>query len=266
MIEISSQEFDGLRNWLYQLAGIHLQESKRALVSARLTKRLVALQCSNLHDYMGLLRRSPDEVQAALNLLTTNETSFFREPEHFDFLRSVAQLEACPERPFRVWSAACSSGEEPYSIAMVLAEVLGDRPWEVVATDLSTRVLQMAKAGRYPEQKVVSIPKPALHRHFLKGIGVQAGQFLVAPELRRRVVFGHINLTVAPRSIGSFDFIFLRNVMIYFDLAAKRQVVANVTNQLRGGGYLLIGHSESLNGVADQLHVVRPSIYRRETE
>lgn len=264
MIEVSRQEFEGLRNWLYQLAGINLLDSKRALVSARLTKRLTTLQCSNLQDYLQLLRRSPDEVQTALNLLTTNETSFFREPGHFEFLRATALRESAQGRPFRVWSAACSTGEEPYTIAMVLADALGEeQPWEVVATDLSTRVLQIAKAGRYAEEKTESIPKSLLRRFFLKGIGSQAGVLMVAPELRRHIVFGHANLTQPQQSIGCFDLIFLRNVMIYFVLAVKKQVVANVSSQLRPGGHLLVGHSESLNGVANSLKPLRPSIYQR---
>jgi chemotaxis protein methyltransferase CheR len=166
--------------------------------------------------------------------------------------------------PFRVWSAACSSGEEPYSIAMVLADVLGDAPWEVVASDISTRVLQRARTGHYPLARASHVPADYLKRFCLKGIREQAGTLLVDKTLRRRVQFRQVNLnTDLPADLGTYDAIFLRNVMIYFNGDTKRQVVARVTSRLKSGGTFFIGQSESLHEASGTLHTVMPSVYRK---
>ena len=264
-VSISDSEFAAIRQWLHQAAGISLSEQKRALVMGRLAARLRHHGLARYGDYFDLLRGGtrPDELQTALDLLTTNETHFFREPKHFDFLRETIVAQHPGGRPFRVWSAASSSGEEPYSIAMTLAAALGEAPWEIVASDLSSRVLDRARAGHYPMARAHSIPGKYLRQYCLKGIGPQEGTFLVAPELRRRVQFVQINLVEAVPELGSFDAIFLRNVMIYFDPPTKRGVVARLLPRLRPGGYLLIGHAESLHGVSDDARPVMPSVYRK---
>ena len=217
-----------------------------AIISARLTKD-----------------ESRTELQVAVDLLTTNETYFFREPKHFDFLRDHILPQHPAGKPFRVWSAASSSGQEAYSIAMILAEGLGDKPWEITASDLSTRVLEKARGGHYPMEHAEDIPQQYLSRYCLKGVGAQDGTFLVERSLRNRVNFMQVNLNKALPKLGEFDLIFLRNVMIYFDIETKRQVVRRIMALLKPGGYLLIGHSESLNGVVDDLQSVMPSIYRK---
>jgi chemotaxis protein methyltransferase CheR len=258
--------FEAIRAWIYETAGINLSDQKRALVIGRLASRLRHFRLASYAEYFKLLRSGahPAEPQIAIDLLTTNETHFFREPKHFDFLRDKIVPAHPAGRALRVWSAASSSGEEPYSIAMTLGAALGEGPWEVLASDLSTRVLDRARSGHYSMARAKTIPRPYLLRYCLKGIGAQEGTFLVEPRLRSRVQFEQINLVVGalPR-IGEFDVIFLRNVMIYFDLPTKREVVARMLPHLRGGGTLIVGHSESLNGVNDALKTVQPSVYRK---
>jgi chemotaxis protein methyltransferase CheR len=264
---ITEREFNAIRTWLYDTAGINLSEQKKALVMGRLASRLRHYRVAGYGDYFELLKsgRHEAELQIAMDLLTTNETHFFREPKHFDFLKSTILPRRQARRVFRAWSAASSSGEEPYSIAMTLAAVMGleqtTAPWEVVATDLSSRVLARAAGGHYAMARAESIPREYLRAYCLKGVGAQDGTFLVDPRLKNRVRFSQINLNRALPSLGEFDVIFLRNVMIYFDVPTKRQVVARVLSCLRAGGYLLIGHSESLNGVTDAVKSIAPSIY-----
>ena len=202
-------------------------------------------------------------MQVAVDLLTTNETYFFREPKHFDWLRRVATTGRDRARPFRVWSAASSSGEEAYSIAMVLADCLGGAPWEVVGSDISTRVLERARIGHYSLQRTGRVPKDYLKRFCLRGVGEQEGTLLINKELRQRVQFCQVNLNDSLPQLGSFDVIFLRNVMIYFNDETKRQVVARLIALLNAGGSFLIGHSESLHGINEAVEHVAPAIYRR---
>jgi len=262
---ITEQEFQGIKTWIYQVAGINLSNQKRALVMGRLAQRLRHHQLASYGEYFELLRGSehPGELQIAIDLLTTNETHFFREPKHFDYLREKILARHTPGRTFRVWSAASSSGEEPYSIAMTLAETLGEGSWEVLASDLSSRVLDRARNGHYAMARAKTIPRPLLQAYCLKGVGAQEGTFLIDPKLRQRVRFMQINLIAKLPELGELDLVFLRNVMIYFDMATKREVVTRIAPTLRSGGHMFVGHSESLNGVSDALKVVQPSIYRK---
>ncbi len=261
---LSDQEFGQFQRFIFDAAGITLSPAKKALVCGRLAKRVHARQLSSYGAYFELLKGQddPQEVQIAIDLLTTNETYFFREPKHFELLREAA-LQAPPGLPFRVWSAASSSGEEAYSIAMVLADCRGDRPFEVVGTDISSRVLARARTGHYPDQRTRHIPLPYLKRFCLKGQGEQAGTLLVMRELRQKVRFLPANLNERLPDLGSFDVIFLRNVMIYFSGDTKRQVVARVLSLLKPGGYLYIGHSESLHEISSAVEQVAPSVYRK---
>lgn len=269
LVALSDREFMLFQRFIYDAAGITMANGKQALVSGRLGKRLTHHQLDSYSDYLRHLEKDPDELRIAVDLLTTNETYFFREPKHFALLRELAQ--ACRQggagerqRPLRVWSAASSSGEEVYSIAMVLADVLGDGPWEVLGSDISTRMLQRGRNGHYPQERASQIPHEYLKRFCLKGQGSEAGTMLIERALRQRVQFQQVNLNQALPTLGVFDVIFLRNVMIYFNLETKRQVVARLLAQLRPGGYFLIGHSETLNDVNDTLSAVAPSIYRKD--
>lgn len=262
---ISDQEFGQFQKLIHQLAGISLSPAKKALVTGRLAKRLNQHRLNSYAEYFNLLtsHHHSDELQVAVDLLTTNETYFFREPKHFEFLRNTLQATRQPGRPFRVWSAACSTGEEPYSIAMVLNDHLGEGAWEVVASDISTRVLEKARAGHYPLERTSGISREHLSRYCLKGVGAQEGTLLVERKLRNRVNFTQVNLSKPLPALGEFDLIFLRNVMIYFDLETKRQVVQRLLPLLRPGGHFLIGHSETLNSVVDTLQAIAPAIYRK---
>lgn len=262
---IKEREFQDIKAWIHRVAGINLSNQKKALVVGRLAARLKHHRLASYGEYFHLLKSGGQsaEVQIAIDRLTTNETHFFREPKHFDFMRERIVASRASRTTLRVWSAAASSGEEPYSIAMTLAAALGEKPWEVVASDLSSRALERARSGHYPLTRAKSIPQPLLHAYCLKGVGAQEGTFMIEPRLRGRIQFAQINLIDALPSFGTFDVIFLRNVMIYFDMPTKREVVARVLRHLRPAGHLIIGHSESLNGVTDALEAIVPSIYRR---
>ncbi|WP_260954601.1 CheR family methyltransferase [Pseudomonas citri] len=260
---LCDKEFAQFRDLIFEIAGIRMSDAKKPLVSGRLAKRVRAQGLFSYGDYFRLLLNERTELQVAVDLLTTNETYFFREPKHFAFLREQILPEPGNRSSVRVWSGACSSGEEPYSIAMTLAEVLGNRPWEVLASDLSLRVLEKARSGLYRMVDAEDIPRPLLTRYCLKGIGENSGSLLIDPALRNRVSFRQINLNTALPDLGQFEVIFLRNVMIYFDLETKRQVMQRMLPSLKPGGYFIVSHSESLNGVCDELKVVSPSIYRK---
>ena len=266
MMSITDQEFALFQRFIFDAAGITLPPSKKALVSGRLASRLRLHQIQRYGEYYRLLHDGshPEELQVAINLLTTNETYFFREPKHFDFLRQQALAARGSNQMFRVWSAASSSGEEAYSIAMVLADCLGEeRAWEVLGTDISTRVLQGAQRAHYPMERARHVPADYLRRFCLKGQQEYQDTLLIGRSLRQRVSFRQLNLNVPLPQIGQFDVIFLRNVMIYFSNDTKRQVVARVVAALKPGGHFLVGHSESLNDLSAAVQPLAPSIYRR---
>ncbi len=262
---LKDEEFQQFRAWLHRTAGISLSPAKKPLVSGRLAKRLKHHKLPSYAEYFRMITQpgGSDELQIALDLLTTNETYFFREPKHFEFLSREVLPHARPGQPFRLWSAASSSGEEPYTLAMTLAENLGSTPWEIVASDISSRVLEKARTGHYSLDRTEGIPKSMLVKYCLKGTGSQEGTFLIDRALRNKVQFMQINLNNALPRIGEFDVIFLRNVMIYFDMDTKRDVVSRLLPHLKPGGYFFVSHSESLNGISDSLELVKPSIYRR---
>lgn len=262
---LTQAEFERIRALALRLAGINLSQSKKALIVGRWSRRLHHYGLGSFREYLDLLSRSEarDELQTALNLLTTNETHYFRERQHFDFLRDKVLPKIRPGSKFRVWSAACSTGEEPYSIAMLLAAELGNAAWEVLGSDISTSVLATARAGLYPMDRARTIPREYLHRYCLKGTGPQAGMFLVDRAVRERVQFRYINLNETLPDVGAFDVIFLRNVMIYFSAETKAQVVARLLPALKPDGHFLVGHCETLNGVTDRLSMSSASIYAR---
>ena len=264
-VSIDDREFGQFQTWLYRAAGISLSPAKKALVAGRLFKRLKHYELHSYGEYFKLIMSDPrkSELQVALDLLTTNETYFFREPKHFEFLERQVLPHVAPGRTFRLWSAASSSGEEPYSLAMTLAEGLGATPWEIVGSDISTQVLAQARNGHYPMERARNLPHSLLVKYCLKGVGPQQGTLLIDKALRGRVSFHQVNLNDTLPALGEFDVIFLRNVMIYFDQETKRKVVARLLPLLRPGGYFMVSHSESLNGVSDALKLVAPSIYRK---
>jgi chemotaxis protein methyltransferase CheR len=270
-------DYQFIRNLVYERSRINLGPDKRELVAARLGKRLRAMQLASITDYCSFLRtpNAQDEVANLIDAISTNHTSFFRESHHFEFLRDKILPELAGRRQaerwpiLRVWSAACSSGEEPYSLAITLAEVLpalaADWAWRIEATDISNRVLDRARAAIYSEESVVGhVPPLLVTKYFQSGFGPQAGNYRVKPLLQERMGFSHLNLIDGPFCFSEpFQFILCRNVMIYFDRPTQEQLVARLAGQLVPGGYLLVGHSESLTGIRHPLTLVAPAIYRR---
>lgn len=265
MRPITDAEFIQFQRFIYDEAGITLSASKKALVSGRLAKRLALHQLETYGDYFRLLAtgKHPDEVQMAIDQLTTNETYFFRETKHFDFLRQQALAARSRVQMFRVWSAASSSGEEAYSIAMVLADCLETTPWEVLGSDISSKVLHGAARALYSLERARHVPPDYMRRFCLRGTGEHEGQLLIDRNLRSHVHFRQINLNQPLPEQGLFDIVFLRNVMIYFSDETKRQVVARVIAAIKPGGYFFIGHSESLNDITQAVRPLAPSIYHK---
>lgn len=263
LVPISDKEFSLFQRFIYEAAGITLSDAKKALVCGRLSKRLQQHKLRTFSEYFRLLKDNPAsaETQTAIDLLTTNETYFFREPKHFQVLKQEAERARGRAQPFRVWSAACSSGEEPYSIAMVLAASLPCTPFEVLGSDISARMLDRARTGHYPMSRTTHIPREYLREYCLKGTGEQEGTILVDKPIRDSVRFMQVNLNTTLPKLGLFDCIFLRNVMIYFSAETKRAVVERVLTLLKPGGLFMIGHSETLNEITNTVVQRAPSVY-----
>lgn len=262
-VAISDREFTQFQQMIHRLAGISMSAAKKPLMIGRLSKRLKHHDLASFNDYYELVMRDKGELQVAIDLLTTNETYFFREPKHMDFLRAQVLPKHDGKTPFRIWSAACSSGEEVYTLAMLAADILGDSPWEVIGSDISSRVLEKARKGHYSLERTDGIPQEYLRRFCLKGVGSQHGSLLIDAPLRDRVRFMSVNLIEPLPKLGLFHVIFLRNVMIYFDQETKRQIVSRMMPLLRPGGYFIVSHSETLGGINDTFEPVHPSIYRK---
>lgn len=260
--QLGDATFRALQHMLLQASGIHLSDAKKAMVAGRLAKRVRHHGLQGFDAYQRLLGTHEEERRIAIELLTTNETHFFREPPHFDFLRDLVIPSLPANRCSRFWSAAASSGQEAYSLAMLLARH-GDGPWEVFGSDINTQVLQQAQAGVYPLQQANQIPPDYLKDYCLRGVGGQSGKFSISPALRDRVRFAPLNLSATLPDIGQFDVILLRNVLIYFQPDMKRQVLRRVLGPLRPGGWLMVGHSESFGCLIDGVETLAPSVYRK---
>jgi chemotaxis protein methyltransferase CheR len=263
---LEAKEFDAIRQLLHNESGIELSDDKRTLVASRLHSRLRHFELGSFSDYLNRITQDGDlcEKQIMVDLLTTNETYFYREPGHFEFLRDEVCKPWNKTRPLRIWSAACSSGDEPYSIAMVCSDHMGYKPWELFATDLSERVLEQARAGHYPMTRARNLPREYLVRYCLNGVRAQAGTFKVHPQIRSKVIFKKLNLNSGINdSLGKFDIIFLRNVLIYFNKQTCAALIKNLSARLQQGGLLIVSHTESLHGIAGDLQLVKPSVYRR---
>ncbi|MGI5240880.1 CheR family methyltransferase [Dactylosporangium sp. CA-139066] len=261
--EITRDDFAAISALLHQRTGIRLVPGKETLVMGRLSRRLRQLGIGGYDEYVRLLHH-PDghELGQAIDLLTTNETSFFREPQHFDYLRDTVVPRHPGGRLFRLWSAASSSGEEAYTAAMVLLERPPQGGFEIYGTDVSTRIVAGARRGLYPLEASARIPPELLRKYWLKGRDEYAGLMAAGSTLRERVTFLHANLLDDLGDLGRFDVILLRNVMIYFDQPTKAALVQRLQNMLHPEGHLIVSLSETLNGIPSHLRMVRPSIYR----
>ena len=259
--------FNKFRDIIYKTSGIALNDKKEALVSARVAKRMRQLGFSNHREYLRyvLCDTSGDEIVHLLDAISTNVTHFFREEHHFDVLTSeMNKWLAKGNRRFRFWSAGCSSGEEPYSMAMTLLDTLNgyNADVKILATDISTKILGKCINGVYEKKKMNNIPPLLKERFFEKEGRGDTALFKVKPQLKSIIVFKRLNLSQVPFPMhGPMDVIFCRNVMIYFDNDIRRQLLDEFYRLLKSGGYLMVGHAESLTGMLSGFKVVVPSVY-----
>ena len=267
---ITAEEFQRFRTLIYDESGISLSEQKKTLLASRLSKRLRELDLGTYSEYYTKVTQDPtrEEFTRMLDLISTNKTDFFREPKHFDFLRERILPELNTTKRIRIWSSACSTGEEPYTIAMTLYDAVQDpERWDfkILASDLSTRVLAKAASGMYDEDRFRDVPSDVMKRHFLCGRGDQTGIFKVKPHLAGAITFRRLNLMDDHFPIKTpLDLIFCRNVMIYFDRPTQETLVNKFHRYLKPGGYLFIGHSESLQWVTHPFKSLAPTIYQKE--
>ncbi|NLN40017.1 MAG: protein-glutamate O-methyltransferase CheR [Smithella sp.] len=267
--ELKNSDFEKISRLVYEQCGIYLHEGKKELVKARLSKRLRAGGYKSFTEYYNHVttQEGTDELISMIDSISTNLTFFFREEAHFarltHIIHTVLEKLGRGGGSFRIWSAGCSTGEEPYSLAMTFLEAVRNHPLrvEILATDISTKVLNTAQAGIYPDEKTKGVPPPVLRKYFQKGTGKSAGLVRVKNELKQTVTFRRFNLMDQFRFHNEFDIIFCRNVMIYFDKKTQGALVNKFYDSLKSGGYFFVGHSESLTGLKHQFGYVEPSVY-----
>ncbi|MBS3820353.1 MAG: chemotaxis protein CheR [Planctomycetes bacterium] len=268
LAEITDQQFADISELVKRLTGINLHAGKKELVKARLAKRTRQLKLGSLEEYIGFVRndKSGRELVSMLDALSTNLTFFFREPAHFNFLkdRILPDIKGRNTKRLRIWSAGCSSGEEPYSIAILLNECIPDLDrWDakILATDLSTRVLSIAMRGEYAKQRFRDTPGQLVQRYFDVVQTSPSKIYRTGPRIRKIVHFARLNLVEPWPMKGPFDVMFCRNVMIYFDKPTQNRLVKRYYDLLAPGGHLFLGHSESLTGTKHQFRYVMPATY-----
>jgi chemotaxis protein methyltransferase CheR len=266
---IRDEEFQAIRQFLYEETGISLGASKQDMVSSRLAKRLRHHGLRSFGEYLRRVREDDPtgaERQELINCLTTNKTDFFREPHHFEFLRDTVIPRLRARKRVRIWSAGCSTGEEPYTLAMTLGEHCpASEGWDVriLASDIDTAVLAAAEKGVYAADRVADVPVALLHKYFRRGSGANAGKVAAKPELRERITFRQINLMEEPWPFRTqFDVIFCRNVVIYFDRETQRRLLTRFAAHLDPQGYLILGHSENLHWMVDTFTSVGSTVHR----
>lgn len=271
---LSDGEFRALSSLVEGELGIKMPPAKKTLLESRLQKRLRALNLASYADYCDMLfNRGGMETELVhmLDLVTTNKTDFFREEHHFEFLANSAleRMVRATGPKVSIWSAGCSTGEEPYTLAMVLSEFARSRPgmgfdYAITATDISTRVLEAASRGIYQEDRIAPVPAELKRRYFLRSRDSSKALVRVAPELRARVAFSRVNLMDETYPVeGPFDAIFCRNVIIYFDKPTQERLFAKFCEYLKPGGFIFIGHSETLSGIDLPLRKVATSVYEK---
>lgn len=266
MRDLSDRTFRGFAELMHATAGLSFADSKRPLVNSRLGSRIQKLGLDDFESYLALISDQANgvELQVAIDLLTTNETYFFREPEHYALLeRELPEIRG----PLAIWSAASSYGDEAYSTAMMLADLqqrgrIGSQ-WSILGTDISDRVLRSAVTGIFPEERLRNVSPEQLKRYALRGEGSMEGYVQISPKLREHVRFGWLNLCQPIEELGPFDVVFLRNVLIYFDAPTKREVVDRVLTQLRPGGLFFIGTAEGRVSCSTPLQPVAPGAFRK---
>jgi chemotaxis protein methyltransferase CheR len=273
--KLTQADYSKISQLVYQHSRIHLGDSKMELVSSRLGKRLREHGCSSYTEYCELLhgRHGAEEINHLIDAISTNHTFFFREKKHFEFLESTVFSDFNKDPAFRAdgrfrcWSAAASTGEEPYSIAITLARHAEKNPsfrWSMECSDISSTALATAQAGIYPESRLDEMPLDIKRRYFQRGVGSQLGRLRVKSELRANMQWHLMNLFQDSYPFDSkFQVIFCRNVMIYFDRPSQEWLVNRLARMLLPGGYLKVGHSESLSGITHGLQTILPAVYRK---
>lgn len=272
--DLKDIDYEKISRLVYQQCGINLHEGKKELVKARLGKRLREGNFKSFGEYYRhvLTNEGTAELISMIDSLSTNLTYFFREESHFQTLRNILRLQANQVKQdgvsekIRIWSAGCSTGEEPYSLAMTICESVNGLAMDVkiVATDISTRVLQTAGKGIFGKERLNNVPPAMLKKYFQMGFGACEGQFLIKKNIRDMIQFSRFNLMDTPPTSFRFDVIFCRNVMIYFDKPTQEALVNRFCQCLNRGGHLFVGHSESLTGLSHQLKYIEPSVYRKQ--
>ena len=266
---MEERTFNGFRNIVYERSGISLGPNKEALVSSRIAKRMRALGIARHEDYLAYVENDEgDELVHLIDAISTNVTSFYREPDHFDFLRKrFLEWMHAGQRRFRLWCAASSTGEEPYTIAITLHDAMAGQPLDVkiLATDISTRVLGHCVQGIYPKEKTANVP-PVLRDTYFEPVLVEGERMhSVSQDLRQMIAFRRLNLAKPPFPMrGPLDVVFCRNVMIYFDNATRTRLLREIYRLLKPGGFLIVGHAESLTGMVSDFKSVQPSVYIKQ--
>ena len=270
---ISPKDYARLTAFIYRACGIKLLPAKKGMLTARLHKRLKALGMKEFKQYVEFIETAAgqkDELVLMINSVSTNKTDFFREPTHFDYLCNetlpVLERKFGSQHKINVWSAGCSSGEEPYTLAMVLTEYATHRSginFQITGTDISTKVLDIAARAVYPEHIIEPISGYLRHKYLMRGKGEQSGKYRFTPEIRSLITFRRLNFMDNDLGMKAVDVIFCRNVIIYFDRATQTELFRKFYNAMSPGGYLFIGHSETLDGVSDKFVRVAPTVYRR---
>jgi chemotaxis protein methyltransferase CheR len=264
--QLSDLTFQYYSQWMKAETGVYLSPIKKTLVLQRLSRRLDIRKINSFEAYLRLIKSEGEETerQLALDLLTTHETFFFREPTHFDWFKKHLMQNHAGGKAIRVWSAAASTGEEVWSLAMTLADCMGPQgSWSLLGSDISLPALDKAKRGHYGMQRCEGIPKTYLKQFCLKGQGTQHNTLLIDAALRQKVDFKALNLNQELPEMPLCDVIFLRNVLIYFDQTTKKEVVSRCLQKLQPEGYLLVSHSESLNGLGLNLSLIQAGVYQK---
>jgi chemotaxis protein methyltransferase CheR len=271
---ITPRDYKRLCALVYDQAGISLGAQRRTMLEVRIKRRLKELQLDSYGDYCDYLfghSGQREELVHLIDVVTTNKTDFFREPRHFEFLVNTAMPELAPThasgRPFLVWSAGCSTGEEPYTLAMVMSEYAETHPsfrFRILATDISTTVLERAATGVYSRAVVAPVPADLKRKHLMRSRDPGADSVRIVPELRQQIEFRRVNFIDEDFGVDeAFDVILCRNVIIYFDRATQASVLQKLCDHLRPGGYLLVGHAEALHDMELPLAPVAPATYRK---
>jgi chemotaxis protein methyltransferase CheR len=270
--KMSTAEFNKLSTFIYHEYGIKLPPVKKTMLESRLQKRLQALQFSTFKEYCDFAFSTAgqhSEIVPMIDMVTTNKTDFFREPIHFEFLQThilPAFINACPSKPLKVWSAGCSSGEEPYTLAMVLQEFSQTHiplDYSILATDISTQMLNKAITAVYAEDRIAGIPLVLKRKYFLKSKDAVKRTVRLMPQIRSKVQFARLNFMDDLDVPADFDLVFCRNVIIYFDKLTQEKVINKLCDKIKPGGYFFLGHSESITGMTLPLQQLKPTIFRK---